>query len=558
MTETPRLDAYHFYEAEWEDYDDLRAAFDWEVPDRLNIAAYVCDRWADERGRVALFYEDDEGHTETYTFWQLRNAANRLANRLADAGIERGDRIGVNAPQRPETVVAHLAAWKLGATSIPLSTLFGPDGLRYRLDDASAVAAVVDGSNLEAFREARADLTELHTVFTLDADPESDETDFNEALSGSSREFDTVDTGSEEESLLIYTSGTTGDPKGVRHVHRVLLGHLPLFLTTFGNMELTERDTFWTPSEWAWIASLFDVVFPALYYGRPVLAYRGGQFDPETAFELIERYGVTNYFAPPTALRMMQQVEDPGRFDVESMRTIASGGESLGQSITEWADEVFAGAAVHEGYGQTEANMLVGDCTELFESREGKIGLAGPGHEVSIVDPDTAEATVPRGETGEIAVRYEGDPVCFTEYWNQPEKTDAKVRNGWLLTEDLGRMDEDGYVEFVGRTDDVIISAGYRIGPEEVEDSLASHPAVADAAVIGVPDDERGEVPKAFVVLATGHGPGEELVETLQSHVKDRLAKYEYPREIEFVEAMPTTTTGKVRRADLREREGVE
>jgi acetyl-CoA synthetase len=557
MTETPRLDAYHFYEEEWEDYDALRRGFDWEVPDRFNIAAYTCDRWAEERGRAALFYEDADGHTESYTFRQLRNAANRLANHLADAGVERGDRIGVNSPQRPETVIAHLAAWKLGATSIPLSTLFGPDGLRYRLDDGSAVAAVVDGSNLEAFREARAGLPDLHTVLTLDADPTSEETEFDDALAGSSREFDTVDTAAEDESLLIYTSGTTGDPKGVRHVQRVLLGHLPLFLTTFGNMELTDGDVFWTPSEWAWIASLFDVVFPAMYYGRPVLAYRGGQFDPETAFELIERYGVTNYFAPPTALRMMQQVEDPGRFDVDSLRAIASGGESLGLSIAEWADEVFAGAVVHEGYGQTEANMLVGDCTALFESREGKIGLAGPGHEVAIVDPDTAEATVPRGETGEIAVRYEGDPVCFTEYWNQPAKTDAKVVDGWLLTEDLGTLDEDGYLEFVGRTDDVIISAGYRIGPEEVEDSLAAHPAVADAAVIGVPDDERGEVPKAFVVLASGHEPSEDLVGALQDHVKGRLAKYEYPREIEFLEGMPTTTTGKVRRADLREREGL-
>jgi acetyl-CoA synthetase len=558
MTGAPRLDAYHFYEAEWEDYDALREAFDWEVPERFNMAAYVCDRWAEKRGRVALFYEDGGGHTETYTFWQLRNAANRLANHLADAGVGRGDRVGVNAPQRPETVVSHLAAWKLGATSIPLSTLFGPDGLRYRLDDASAVAAVVDESNVGPFREARADLPDLHTALTLGADPGAGETDFHDALQGSSREFDTVDTDAEDEGLLIYTSGTTGDPKGVRHVQRVLLGHLPLFLTTLGNMELTDRDVFWTPSEWAWIASLFDVVFPAMYYGRPVLAYRGGQFDPETAFELIERYGVTNFFAPPTALRMMQQVEDPGRFDVDSMRTIASGGESLGQTITEWADDVFPGAAVHEGYGQTEANMLVGDCTALMESREGKIGRAGPGHEVEIIDPDTAEATVPRGETGEIAVRYEGNPVCFTEYWNQPEKTDAKVTDGWLLTEDLGVVDEDGYVGFVGRKDDVIISAGYRIGPEEVEDSLASHPAVADAAVIGVPDEERGEVPKAFVVVASGHEPSEELAEALQDHVKDRLAKYEYPREIEFVEEMPTTTTGKVRRADLREREGLE
>ena len=558
MTDTPRLDAYHFHEEEWEDYDALRAAFDWEVPDRFNIAAYTCDRWADERGRVALFYEDGEGQTGTYTFRQLRDAANRLANHLADAGVERGDRIGVNAPQRPETVISHLAAWKLGATSIPLSTLFGPDGLRYRLDDASAVAAVVDRSNAEAFREARSELPDLHTALTIDAEPGSGEADFDDALSGTNPQFDTVDTGAEDESLLIYTSGTTGDPKGVRHVHRVLLGHLPLFLTTFANLELTDRDVFWTPSEWAWIASLFDVVFPALYYGRPVLAYRGGQFDPERAFELIERYDVTNYFAPPTALRMMQRVDAPDRFDVDSIRTITSGGEALGRTIAEWADETFAGAVVHEGYGQTEANVLAGECTALFESRERSFGLAGPGHELAIVDPETAEPTVPPGETGEIAVRYEGDPVCFTEYWNQPGKTDAKIRNGWLLTEDLGTVDEDGYLSFVGRKDDVIISAGYRIGPEEVEDSLAAHPAVADAAVIGVPDEERGEVPKAFVVLAAGHEPGQSLVESLQEHVKARLAKYEYPREIEFVEELPTTTTGKIRRTSLREREGIE
>jgi acetyl-CoA synthetase len=466
--------------------------------------------------------------------------------------------VGVNAPQRPETVVSHLAAWKLGATSIPLSTLFGPDGLRYRLDDASAVAAVVDGSNVGAFREARRGLPDLHTTLTVDADPTSDESDFHEALAGASREFDTVETAAEDEGLLIYTSGTTGDPKGVRHVQRVLLGHLPLFVTTFANLELTDRDVFWTPSEWAWIAALFDVVFPALFYGRPVLAYRGGRFDPETAFELIDRYGVTNYFAPPTALRMMMQVPEPERFDVGSVRTIASGGESLGQSISEWATEVFSGAAVHEGYGQTEANVLVGDCTALFEPSEGSCGRAGPGHEVAIVDPETAEADVPVGETGEIAVRYAGNPVCFLGYWNQPERTAAKVRNGWLLTEDLGRLDEDGSLEFLGRTDEVIISSGYRIGPEEVEDSLASHPSVADAGVIGVPDDERGEVPKAFVVLAAGHEPSDDLIEALQTHVRDRLAKYEYPRSIEFVEELPTTSTGKVRRTSLREREGLE
>ena len=561
MARTERLDAYHFYEEDWASYEALREAFEWEVPDRFNMAAYCCDRWAENKGRVALFAEADDGTTETYTFWQLRNVTNRLANYLQAQGVERGDRVGVNAPQCPETVMAHLAAWKLGAVSVPLSTLFGPDAIGYRLDDCDAVAAVVAASNVDDFREAREGLSGLDTTLVVgDATPDegAGEADFWTAIDDHSREFEAVDTDAEDDAIFIYTSGTTGDPKGVRHAQRMLLGHLPLFLTTFGNMRMEEGDVFWTPAEWAWIASLFDVVFPALYYGKPVVAYDGGQFDPETAFRIVESYGVTNFFAPPTALRMMMQVEDTDRFDVDTLRTIASGGESLGQSIVDWAEDTFGGTAVHEGYGQTEANMLVGDCTALTEFREGYIGRAGPGHEVTIVDPDTAEPTVDAGETGEIAVRYEGNPVCFVDYWNEPEKTAKKVQNGWLLTEDLGRMDEDGYVAFVSRKDDVIISAGYRIGPEEVEDSVAGHEAVADAAVIGVPDDERGQVPKAFVVLAAGYEPSDDLRESIRQHVRDRLAQYEYPRAIEFVDDLPKTATGKVRRATLRDREGLD
>jgi acetyl-CoA synthetase len=338
----------------------------------------------------------------------------------------------------------------------------------------------------------------------------------------------------------------------------VLLGNLPLVVTGFCNMEMHDSDVFWTPSEWAWVATLFDVVFPALFYGRPLVAYTADEkFDPEAAMTIIERYGVSNYFAPPTALRMMVQLDDPSRWDVSSVRCVPSGGESLGQSIVDWAEDVFDGAVVHEAYGQTEANMIAGDCTKLFESREGKLGKRAPGHEIEIVDPETAEANVPRGETGEIAVRYEGNPVCFKEYWNKPTVTDGKVRNGWLLTEDLGRMDEDDYIEFLSRKDTVIISAGYRIGPVEIEEALANHEAVADAGVIGVPDDERGEVPKAFIVLAAGFEPSEDLKSTLRRDVRDRLAEYEYPREIEFVDDLPKTSSGKIRRATLEEREGV-
>ncbi|ARS91610.1 acyl-CoA synthetase [Natrarchaeobaculum aegyptiacum] len=568
-----RLEAYHFHEREWDGYDQLREAFEWEVPNRFNMATFVCDRWAEDgetSDRVALYVDGERGERDQYTFGEFHEVTNRLANALADAGVERGDRIGVNAPQTPETVFAHVAAWKLGAVSVPLSTLFGPDALAYRLTDSEARVCVVHESNVDALREVAADVPTLESVLTVgDVDPPDDdhddlEDDFWEALEAQPSAFETVDTAAEDDAIVIYTSGTTGDPKGVRHAHRMLLGHLPLFLTTFCNLEIGADDVYWTPAEWAWIASLFDVVVPGLYYGRPVVAYEGGEFDPDAAFEVIERYEVTNFFAPPTALRMMMQVEEPrDRFDVDSVRVIPSGGESLGQSIVDWAEATFDGAAVHEGYGQTEANLLVGDCTALAEFREGKMGRPAPGHDVRIVDPQTAEATVEPGEVGEIAVRYEGNPVCFKEYLGKPERTARKVRNGWLLTEDLGTVDGDGYFAFKSRTDDVIISAGYRIGPEEVEESLAGHDAVADAAVIGVPHDERGEVPKAYVVPAEGATPETDddrttLRDDLKTHVRERLAAYEYPRELEFVAELPKTTTGKVRRADLRDREGLE
>ncbi|WP_255152296.1 acyl-CoA synthetase [Halorarius halobius] len=556
MDERSRLNAYHFYEQEWDSYDQLCESFEWEVPERFNAAEYVCDRWSSDKSRVALFGLDHEGNERTYTFWQLRNVTNRLANYLREQGVERGDRVGVNAPQKPETVMAHVAIWKLGAVSVPLSTLFGTEAVRYRLDDADAKACIVDASNAGALRAVRDDVDSLEEVLVVDGTATGEEVGFWDAIDASSRRLDPVDTAEDDDAIIIYTSGTTGDPKGVRHAHRVLLGNLPMFVTTVCNMEMSPGDVFWTPSEWAWVATLYDVVFPGLFFGKPVVAYENeAGFDPETAFDVIERYGVTNYFAPPTALRMMMQVDRTAAGDVGDVRAVSSGGESLGESIVEWAADTFDGAVVHEGYGQTEANMIVGDCTALTESREGKIGPAAPGHEVAIVDPETAEPTVDPGEVGEIAVRYEGDPICFKEYWNKPDKTAEKVQNGWLLTEDLGAMDADGYLSFHSRKDNVIISAGYRIGPVEIEEALATHDAVADAGVVGIPDDERGEVPKAFVVLAAGHEASDDLKRQLAQHVRDRLAKYEYPREIEFIDVLPTTSTGKVRRVDLEQRE---
>jgi acetyl-CoA synthetase len=552
---TPKLEAYHFYEQEWEGYEELCDSFEWDVPEKFNVASYICDRWAHHApDRTALHIKNDPRGKGQYTFGELHAAANRLANYFQSEGIERGDRIGVNVPQKAEAVIAHLAAWKMGAVTVPLSTLFGPDGLRYRLDDSGATACLVDDSTIDVYRSVADDLDTLDTVITVgDVEQEDGELDFWGAIEGHAETFETVTTAADDDLTIFYTSGTTGNPKGVRHAHRMLLGHLPLFVSWFLSLDRTEEDVYWTPASWTWMGGLGIVVLPAMFYGRPTVGWNE-QFEPADVFELVETYDISNYWIPPTALRMMMQEDEAAeQHDVSSVRTITSGGESLGRTIIDWVNKTFEGADVHEGYGQTEVNMIVGGCDPLDVIRPGKIGKAAPGQEIRIVDPETAEPTVERGEVGEISVKYDGNPACFKEYWNEPAKTDAKVQDGWLLMEDLGTMDEDGYVEFVSRKDDVIISAGYRIGPEEIEDSLAGHDAVADAAVVGVPDDTRGEIPKAYLNLTEGHSPTESLRDELKQHVKDRLAKYEYPRELEFVDELPRTATGKIKRTALRE-----
>lgn len=550
-----QLDNYHFYKREWESYDELYDEFEWDVPKHFNIANYVCNRWSSERGKVAIYYENPiTKQATTYTFSDMNRVTNQLANYLRDNDVSRGDRVAINSPQRPETIFSHIACWKLGAVSVPMSTLFGPDAIEYRLNDCEAIGGIVDQSNISDFRASLDNVDNLQFTLTIgNVDHRDSEQDFWDTLDDYSHNFSTVETESEEDCILIYTSGTTGNPKGVRHAHRVLLGHLPKAITSYFNLQVLDSDVFWTPAEWAWIAALFNVVLSGLYFGKPVVAHNRRKFKSEAAFEIIDKYDVSIFFGPPTALRKMMQVDAMEQYNVESLRTINAGGESLGQNVVDWAEDTFGGAVVHEGYGQTEANMLVGDCRKLLPFKEGYIGKPAPGHEVCIVDPDTAEPINNPGEVGEIAVRYEGNPVCFKEYWGKPEATEAKVQNGWLLTEDLGRMDEDGYVAFESRKDDVIISAGYRIGPVEIEETILSHESVADVAVIGIPDDERGEVPKAFVVLNDGYKPSKQLQSVLKDHVRNQLAQYEYPREIEFIDELPKTSTGKIRRASLKE-----
>ncbi|WP_336361482.1 acyl-CoA synthetase [Haladaptatus sp. ZSTT2] len=557
MPSVPDIGAYTFYRQEWESYDQLVDSFEHEVPERFNLATYLCDRWATDTGRVAIFADGTTDTPRTFTYWQVRNSANRLANYLRDQGVERGDRVGVCLPQKPETTIAHVAAWKLGAISIPLSTLFGPDALGYRLADGGAKACIVDSECIDTLREVKSDLSALDTILTVgDVAHEADEHDFWSVQETASHEFETVETNAEDTASIIYTSGTTGDPKGVVHAHRLVLGLLPDYIASYCDFDIKQSDVVWSPAAWAWVAGLYSTMATTLYHGRPLVAYNAvGQFDPIETFDLIERYGISVSFIPPTALRMMMhETEAATAYDLSSMRSIWSGGESLGDDISEWAEATFDGAVVHEVYGQTEAVNIVNEISKLYPKREGSLGKPSLGRlGVALFDPIDRTTPTEVGEVGEIAVKYDGDPECFKEYWNKPEKTAETFNNGWLFTNDLAKLDDDGYYYFVGRKDDVIISAGYRIGPKEIENVLAGHPAVINVGVIGVPDDVRGQIPKAYVELASGYAPSDALAEELKQHSKNRLAKYEYPREIEFVEALPLTVTGKVRRTDLRD-----
>jgi len=390
-----------------------------------------------------------------------------------------------------------------------------------------------------------------------DESPDATEVDLWTALDGRATEFETARTAADDVATILYTSGTTGPPKGVVHGHRFLLGLLPGFVTGVCNMEVRGDDRLHTPVEWSWIGTLFSGVLGSLYYGIRVVGDADPRFDPERTLSILDEQDVSIVGGPATAYRMMMAVPDAGdRFDLGSLRTVVQGGEALGLSVVDWWRETVDDVAVHEAYGQTETGTFVRDCEALGVDHEpGHVGRPIPGAEVAVLDPDADEILDP-DELGEIALRRGSYPSYFQEYWNRPGETAEKRSGDWHRMGDLGTRRSDGYLAFHSRKDDVIVSSGYRIGPDEIEEALAGHDAVVDAGVIGVPDETRGEIPKAFVVLADGYDPGRGVKEDLQAHVKNRLAKYEYPRSIEFVDALPKTTTGKVRRRDLREREG--
>lgn len=530
-------------------YERLYADFRWFVPEQYNIATTVCDRWAErEPDRPAILTYRGDGNADTLTYGELERRANAFANALRARGVARGDRVALLLPQCAETVIAHVAIYKLGAIAVPLALLFGVEALEYRLQTAGVRAVVTNEAGAGKLAAIRARLKLLETVVSIDGEGNGT-LGFEKLVVDHAPHFETEDTGPDDPAMMIFTSGTTGPPKGALHGHRVLLGHLPgvqmphEFLPQAG-------DRLWTPADWAWAGGLLNVLLPGLHFGVPVVAGRFERFEPDAALGLMAKMKVRNAFIPPTALRMLKSATGIARrFDLK-LRTIGSGGEALGRETYDWAQDEL-GLTINEFYGQTECNLVLASCAALGVSRGGAIGKPVPGHEVAVIDGEGRR--VKPGEAGQIAVRRP-DPVMFLEYWQNPGATAKKFIGDWMVTGDQGIEDGDGYIHFFGRDDDVITSAGYRIGPGEIEDCLTGHPAVALAAVVGKPDPLRTEIVKAYVVLKDGVERNEELAGDISLWVRERLSAHEYPREVEFVDSMPLTTTGKVIRRIFRDR----
>ncbi len=538
-------------------YPALVERFVWRIPESFNIASACCDGWAArDPDRIAIQHVEPDGHVREVSFGRLRAEADRLANAMSALGIGPGDRVALLLPQCPETAIAHIAIYKLGAIAVPMALLFGPDALAYRLGDSGAKAVIACQAGVETLARIEIspggpDLGTLETVISIDGAASlfgRPVHDLAALLERAADRFETRATTPDTPALMIYTSGTTGPPKGALHGHRVVPGHLPGVQMPH---DLFPRpgDRMWTPADWAWAGGLLNVLMPSLWFGVPVVSRRFDKFDPDLAFRLMADLGVRNTFVPPTALRLMRAVEHPSRTYDLALRSVGSGGEALGRETYDWGrDEL--GLTINEFYGQTECNLVLSSCAVLGVSRAGAIGKPVPGHRVAVIDQDGNP--LPPGARGQIAVRRP-DPVMFLEYWNRPEATAAKFIGDWMTTGDEGMTDDDGYVFFVGRDDDVITSAGYRIGPGEIEDCLLGHPAVRLAAVIGKPDPVRTEIVKAFIVPRDGHVGDDALARNIQTFVRTRLAAHEYPREIAFVDDLPMTTTGKIIRRKLRD-----
>ncbi len=564
-------------------YRSLQAGFRWQVPEQFNIAQVCSQRWAlqdDAAQRMAIRIYADGAAQGAHSYAQLQDQANRLSNVLVALGVRRGDRVAIVMPQRFETAVAYMAVLQMGAVAMPLSMLFGPEALGYRLQNSEAVLALADASALPGLHLVRGEcplLRQLIGVGSTDATRGVAEVNYVDALARASSQFVPVATAVADPAILIYTSGTTGNPKGALLPHRALIGNLSGFVCSQnwfgfdGRGNADSKAVFWSPADWAWTGGLMDALLPTLYFGCTIVAH-AGRFDPQGALALMGQCGVTHTFLFPTAIKaMMKACPGTPRKSVQvqyglKLQALMSAGEAMGDAVFAYCEQQM-GVVPNEMFGQTEINYIVGNCALHWKPKPGSMGMGYPGHRVVVIDEEGTEC--PTGVAGDVAlhrldIHGDPDPIFFLGYWRNAAATQDKFTGDWCRTGDLAVRDAEGYLWYQGRSDDIFKSAGYRIGPGEIENCLVKHPAVANAAVVPKPDPQRGAVVKAYVVLAPdvlaacGNSTRAraalhaQLTQDLQTHVKGMLAPYEYPKEIEFVEALPMTTTGKVQRRVLR------
>lgn len=531
----------------YDSYEEAVREFTWDVPRTFNVAEAVCGQWAratDGKRRVALFYEAEDGTRSTYTFWQLQRVANRVSNALESLGVGRGTRIGVVLPQQPETLIANVAVLQCGGVVVPLSPMYGEDGLRYRLAHSGTEVAIVGEQRAETVGDLRTELDALETVVTLDAPTVAGEP-WSELVADAEPRYETVATAADDSAYIIYTSGTTGTPKGAHHAHRKLLGYVPGWQMI--NHLPDASAVHYTPAGWSWVGGLFAVVWGAWYHGQPVVG-TPRQFDPEQTYELFERYGITNPLLTATMIRMLGEV-DHEAYDLD-LEVVPSGGEKVSPELHEFVDREW-GATLEEIYGMTECNFVVATNSRLIERNIEASGKPCPGHDVEIIDEETGEP-MNDGEIGHIAVRRP-DPSMLLEYWDAPERTAELFVDDWMKTGDAGSRDADGYIYYEGRADDVIITSGYRVSPLEVEEYVREVAGVSDAVVVGIDDETRGTVVKAFVKPDPGVEESQDLADAVKEHVREQAAAYKYPRQVEFVAEFPTTVSGKIKRHELAE-----
>ncbi|MDC6485285.1 AMP-binding protein [Luminiphilus sp.] len=530
-------------------YEEICEKFSWDIPTHFNIADAVCDRWADDPNRIAITHESLDGGVIDYSFAQIKAYSNQLANLFGELGLQAGDRVLVMLTQSPECAISHIGCFKAGIVSCLASVLFGPDAIKHRLVGSDAKVCITNRANLGKITEIRDHCPSLEHIIVTDDTGSSEAMPFWKTLSNQPESFCNIVTRAEDTAWISYTSGTTGQPKGVLMPHRLLLGNKPLF-EYYYDYGPKEHDVLWSPADWAWIAGLINILLIGWYSGCRVVSTDMQGFNAQDAFRILAQHNITVSLLTPTVLKLMRQVDGEVAQDID-LRVVLSGGEAVGKELALWADKRF-GLTISEGFGQTECNGMIGTNPRLMEVRHGSLGKAMPGSICAIVDDNGEE--VETGIKGNIAI-MRPHPAMFSGYLDNPEASAAKFVGDWMITGDLGEQDADGYLWFHGRIDDVITSSGYRIGPTEIEDCLLKSDAVQLAAVIGVPDEQRTELVKAFVVLAEGFEADEALAESLKQLVRQHLAKHEVPRLIEFVTALPMTTTGKIMRRALRDQE---